>query len=120
MFLANEQFLIQLIFRISKTILLNDLKTDRDFVKRITAQIVEKIGTKENIRLKVSHEDYANLDGLRDFLKLQFPDLKNIQIDASDDLGLGGVKVETDLSRINASVESQLKAIESALLSGET
>ena len=112
---ANEQFLIQLIFQIAKHILLDELKTDREYVKRLTSQIIEKLGAKENIRLKVSREDYANLEQIRDFLKGHFPDLKNVQIDPSDDLELGGVKVETDLSRINASVEAQLKSVQAAL-----
>jgi flagellar assembly protein FliH len=120
MYLANEQFLIQLIFQISKTVLLTDLKHDRNLVKRLTAQIIEKIGAKENIRLRVSQEDYKNMEGLRDFLKVQFPELKNIQIDPSDDMLLGGVKIETDLSRINASVEAQLIAIHDALVLGDT
>ena len=116
---ANEQFLIQLIFQISKHILLAELKTDREYAKRLTSQLIEKMGAKENIRIKVSRDDYANLEQLRDFLKTQFPDLKNVQIDVSDDLNLGGVKVETDLSRVNASVEAQLNSLELSL-SGES
>jgi flagellar assembly protein FliH len=114
-YVANEQMLIQMIFQISKHILLDELKVDREYVKRITSQIIEKLGAKENIRLKVNRDDYANLEQLRDFLKTHFPDLKNVQIDPSDDLVLGGVKVETDLSRINASVEAQLKSVQAAL-----
>jgi flagellar biosynthesis/type III secretory pathway protein FliH len=41
-----------------------------------------------------------------------------VQIDVSDDLRLGGVKIETDLSRVNASVEEQIKSIEAALMGG--
>ena len=120
MYLANEQFLIQLIFQIAKTVTLNELKYDRGFVKRITGQIIEKVGAKENIRLRVSQEDYKNIDDLREFLKTQFPELKNIQIDPSDEMVLGGIKIETDLSRINATVESQLEAIHAALVLGDT
>ena len=113
---ANEQFLIQLIFQISSHVLLGELKTDRDYVKRLSMQIVEKLGAKDSIRLKVNRDDHANLESLRDFLKVQFPDLKNIQIDLSDELELGGVKVETDLARVNASVENQLLALETSLM----
>ena len=112
---ANEAFLIQLIYTIGKQVLLEDLKADPNYVKRLAQQIVEKLGAKENIRIKVSRQDYANIEQLREFLKAQFPDLKNVQIDASDDLVLGGCKIETDLSRVNASVESQLLSIQAAL-----
>ncbi len=115
---ANEQFLVQLIFQIGKQVVLDDLKVNRDYVKRLAAQLVEKTGAKENIRIKVSREDFENVEQIREYLKAQFPDLKNVQIDPSEDLLLGGCKIETDLSRMNASVESQFRAIQAAI--GET
>jgi flagellar assembly protein FliH len=114
-YLANEQMLIQLIFEISRNVLIGELKMDRDYVKRITAEIVDKLGVKEQIKLKISRKDYENIEQLREFLKIEFPDLKNLQVEPADDMILGGIKVETDLSRINASVEAQFKAIQAAL-----
>jgi flagellar assembly protein FliH len=115
---ANESFLIQLVFQISKQVILKDLAIDRDYVKRITASIVEKLGAKDNIRIKVSKVDAENIETIKEHLKAQIPDLRNLQIEGSDELQAGGCKVETDLSRINASVENQLAAIEKSL--GET
>jgi flagellar assembly protein FliH len=112
---ANEAFLIQLVFQISKQVLLKELSTDRDYVKRITAAIVEKLGAKDNIRIKISKVDAENLDSIKEHLKSEIPDLRNLQLEASDELVAGGCKVETDLSRINASVETQLAAIEKSL-----
>ena len=117
-YLANEHFLIQLIYSIGKQVILDELKVDPNYVKRLAQQIVEKLGAKENIRIRINRQDYANVEQLREFLKAQFPDLKNVQIDPSDDLILGGCKIETDLSRVNASVEAQLNSIQNAL--GET
>ncbi len=114
-YLANEHFLMQLIYSVAKQVILDDLKVDPNYVKRLTQQIVEKLGAKENIRIRVNRQDFANVEQLREFLKAQFPDLKNVQIDPSDDLALGGVKIETDLSRVNASVEAQLQSIQNSL-----
>jgi len=115
LYAANERALIQIIFNIGKQVILKELKVDHEYIKRLSVQIVEKIGTKEQIRIKMNREDFANVETIREFLKAQLPELKNIQIEPSDDLALGGCKVETDLSRINASVESQFSAIEQAL-----
>lgn len=112
---ANEKVLIRLVFNVAKQVLLRDLKADPAYVKRLTATVIEKIGAKESVKIRFNREDFANLEQIRDFIKAQFPELKNFQIDPSDDLELGGCKVETDLSRINAAVETQLKAIESSL-----
>ena len=115
MFAANEAFLVQLIFQVGRQVLLKELSTDADYVKRLAAQVIEKVGAKENIRIKISKKDHENIEQLREMLKVQHPDLKNLQIEVAEDLALGGCKVETDLSRLNASVETQLQAIESSL-----
>ncbi len=115
MFAANEAFLIQLIFQIGKQVILKDLASDQDYVKRLVAHVVEKVGAKDNIRIRVGKKDQENIDALREMLKIQYPDLKNVQIEVSEELALGGCKVETDLSRMNASVETQLQAIETSL-----
>jgi len=115
LYAANEQFLVQLMFQVGKQVLLKELSTDPEYVKRLSSLMIEKIGAKDHVKLKISRQDSANLEQIRDDLKVQFPDLKNIQIEVSDDLSLGGCKVETDLSRINASVETQLQSIEQTL-----
>ena len=114
-FLANEQFLIQLIFQVARQVVLKELKTDQDYVKRLCLLLIERIGAKDYVKIKVSRDDFAQVEAIRDYLKQQFSELKNIQIDVSDDLQNGGCKVETDLSRINAGVETQLQLINQAL-----
>ena len=115
MFVANERLLVNIMFQIAKQILLRELKTDTGYIKRLTAQIVEQIGAKDHVRIKLSQEDYQSMESTRDFLKGHFPDLRNIQFEISDQIEMGGCRVETDLSRIDASVETQLIAIESSL-----
>lgn len=112
---ANESFLIGLIFQISKQVLLRELSTDREYIKRLTAHVVEKIGAKDHVRIKINPQDGGLLEQLKEHLKVQIPDLKNVQIEVSEEILSGGCKVETDLSRLNASVETQLSAIEKAL-----
>ncbi len=112
---ANESFLISLVFQVGKQVLLRELQTDREYVKRLTAHVVEKVGAKDHVRIRLGRQDAEMMEQIKEHLKIQLPDLKNIQIDAADDISLGGCKVETDLSRMNASVETQLAAIEKAL-----
>ena len=114
-FHANEQFLIQLVFQIAREVTLKEIKTDKDYVKQLCELLVEKIGAKDHVKIKIGRDDFAQVEAIRDYLKLQFADLKNIQIDVSDEFVNGGCKVETDLARINASVDTQLKLINQAL-----
>lgn len=114
-FQANEQFLIELVFQIGKQVLLTELKADPEYIKRLAVSLVKKIGAKDHIKIKIGRADFQQMEAVRDYLKQQFVELKNIQIDVSDDMESGGCKVETDLARINASVETQLQLINQSL-----
>lgn len=112
---ANEDFLIQLVFQVARQVILKEVKTDREYVKNLCVQLVEKIGAKDHVKIKVGKDDFDQVEAIREHLKQQFVDLKNIQIDVSEEFNSGGCKVETDLARINASVETQLQLISQAL-----
>lgn len=112
---ANEDFLIQLVFQVAKQVILREVKTDHEYVKNLCVQLVEKIGAKDHVKIKIGKDDFDQIETIREHLKQQFVDLKNIQIDVSEEFTSGGCKVETDLARINASVETQLQLISQAL-----
>ena len=112
---ANEAFLIQLVFQVARQVTLKEIKTDPEYVKNLCGLLVEKIGAKDHVKIKVGQADFAQVEAIRDYLKQQFVDLKNIQIDVSDEFINGGCKVETDLARINASVDTQLQLINQSL-----
>lgn len=114
-FFANEQFLVQLVFQVARQVTLNEVKADPNYVKQLCALLVEKIGAKDHVKIKIGRDDFAQVEAIREYLKQQFVDLKNIQIDVSDDFVNGGCKVETDLARINASVDTQLNLINQSL-----
>ena len=114
-FKANEQFLIQLVFQVAKQVTLKEIKTDPEYVKNLCSMLVEKIGAKDHVKIKIGTNDFAQVEAIRDYLKQKFIELKNIQIDVTDEFVNGGCKVETDLARINASVDTQLNLINQAL-----
>lgn len=113
---ANEKVLIDAIFTIAKEVTLSELKTDTAYLKRLCGLLVEKLGVKDSVKIKVARSDLAKLDELKEFLKAQWPELKNLQIEATDEIELGGCKVETDLIKVNATVENQFKAIRDSIL----
>ena len=112
---ANEQFLVQLVFQVARQVTLKEVKADPNYVKSLCSLLVEKIGAKDHVKIKIGRDDFNQVEAIREYLKLQFSDLKNIQIDVSDEFTHGGCKVETDLARINASVNTQLELINKSL-----
>lgn len=119
MYAANEKVLVQMIFSTARQLILKDLKADPEYVRRLCIQLIEKMGIRDHLKIKVSKTDQENIESLKEYLKGQYSELKNIQIDASDEVQLGGCKIETNLIRMNASVESQLQAIEASFQGSE-
>lgn len=115
-FRANERYLIELIYRISRQVLLRDLKMDREYAARLCRQVVERIGVKENIRIGLSEDDFAFAESIREGLEKSFGGLRNLQIERSARVKTGGCLVETDWNAIDASIDTQLDGIYEALL----
>lgn len=112
---ANERVIVQMILMMARRVILRELETDKDYVKRLAANVIEKIGVRDYVKIKVSKEDFQAEEQLRAFLKTQFIALKNIQIQPSDELSAGGCTVETDLANIDASFDQQWESIKNTL-----
>lgn len=114
-FKANEQFLIELVFRVSRMVLLRELKTDPEYIKRLASELIERVGAKENIRIKLSADDMKVAATLKDDLEQKLGALKNLNIEASPQITQGGLELETEWNAVDASVETQLNNIHAAL-----
>src|SRR6185369_5596160 len=43
-FRANERYLLELIFRIARTVLLREAKTDKELVMRLARELIDRVG----------------------------------------------------------------------------
>ena len=111
LFRANERFLIELIFRIGKMLFLKDLSADREYVTRLTREIIENIGVRENIRVRINPAEFETTQILSDALATQIGALKNLHVEATESVPRGGVEVETQWNRIDARIETQLDGL---------
>lgn len=112
---ANEEFLIQLIFLVARKVILRDLKEDKEYLARLVRSILERVGVRENIRVKINRTDLENLELLQQNLENQLGKLSNFKVEISDEVKLGGCVVETELNEINASLSRQLGGVFEAL-----
>jgi flagellar biosynthesis/type III secretory pathway protein FliH len=113
---ANTKYLMSLVVRIGRAIALKELKTDPDYLERLIKNLIERVGVRENIRIKVSPEDAEKISGLKGGIEAHFGNLKNLQIDASAQVKSGGCLLETPWNTINALIDTQIQGIESALV----
>lgn len=113
---ANERFLVELIYRIAKMVLLRELTTDREFVSRLAKDIVERVGVRDNIRIRLHPDDYETANLLREHLDKTLGSMKNVNVEASSVIKRGGCVVETDWNVTDASIEMQLQGVYDALI----
>jgi len=113
---ANEHFLMEMTFRIAKMVMLKELATDKDYLLRLSSELIERVGLKENITIRVNLQDRQTIEMLKAELPKTMGELKNLQIEASEQVPGGGCTVETQWNAIDASIDTQLKGIYEALM----
>ena len=119
-FAANEKYLLEMIFRIARMVLLRDLKTDPEYLVRLTRELVERVGVRDHIRIRIHPDDAATLEQIREGLEKSFGALKNLNLETSPAVGRGGCLLETEWNAIDATIETQLKGIHSSLVGEPT
>ncbi len=115
-FRANEKFLISLIFRISKMVTLKELSVDKEYLVRLTRELVESVGVQNNTLLQINTEDEQFITSLREHLFKSFGEMRNLNIEVSSKVSRGGCRIETEWSAIDVNIEEEFRRIEEALL----
>ncbi len=116
---ANERFLLEVVFRIARMVTLKELSTDKEYLVRLTAELIDRVGVRENIRVRIHPEDLATVSMLQEGLAKTMGTLKNLNIQAATSIKRGGCEVETEWNAIEASLETQLQGVRDALFGKE-
>lgn len=115
---ANERFLQELIYRVARMVMLKELSTDREYVLRLTRELVEKVGVRDNVRIRIHPDDAATVGMLKEGLERALGTMKNLNVEVSNQIRRGGCTVETEWNAIDASIETQLQGVYEALVGG--
>jgi flagellar assembly protein FliH len=119
-FRANEAFLVSLVFRISRMVMLKELSTDRDYIARLARDIIERVGLRENIKIGIHASESLTIENMKEQLEKQLGELKNLTIEVSPRVKLGGCMIETEFNAIDATIETQLQALQDSLTGAPT
>ncbi len=128
-FHANEKFLIDLIFKISRMVLLKELSIDRDFLLRLSNELVNHVDAKDHIQIKIgidSQKDNQSKEDLsqdsvilKERLESNYSRFSNIKIELSDQIPKGSCKIETDLNYVDTNIDMQLENIYETLMTNQ-
>lgn len=107
--------IIDLALEISKKIIRKEVELDEMAVLRIARDAMKKIeGSREDIIIRVSHQDYDVMVTGIAFLKEQ-QEVKDISVEPSSSISPGGVYIITPTVEIDAGIEEQIKEIQDGI-----
>jgi flagellar assembly protein FliH len=115
LFEANREFLMNVIYRVAKTVLLKEISTDREYLLRLSRELIERCGLRENLTLKIHPSDAESIEMLKQGLLQSFSTLRNLSIELSDHVQGGGCILETEWGAVDASLQTQLSQVLSSL-----
>ena len=98
----------------AKKILGDELKLHPERIADIVMQALKPVTQHHKIKIYVNKEDLSLLDNQRDDIKSILDQVKIFSIEERDDVKPGGCLIETETGIINAQLENQFRALESA------
>ncbi|NUM87597.1 MAG: hypothetical protein HUU37_00195 [Bdellovibrionales bacterium] len=114
-FLANEAFLMDLISQVARMVVLKEVELDKEYLHRVVISLLHQLGTKEDMKITVSDQDFAVIEALRGAVEKEFGKLTNTAWEHSPQVPAGGVRIDTRFGVIDASVQTQIENVMRAL-----
>jgi flagellar assembly protein FliH len=115
LFQKNEKFFIDVAFQMAKMLALKEISADREYVLRLARQVFDETGIRENVCIQVHPRDLEAMEASREGIEKSLGSLKNLKIEASDEVEDGGVRIETEWNSIDASIATQLDRLQNAV-----
>ncbi|NOX36601.1 MAG: hypothetical protein GXO78_03610 [Calditrichaeota bacterium] len=106
-FSRTENYLLELVFRISERIVGAISEVHRDLIRETIRKVLQISQLSGKIKIVVHPDDLKVVQDLEPELRRGFPDLKELGFVADSTIHPGGCVVETDLGKLDARIETQ-------------
>lgn len=113
--LEMQSQILPLAMQAMKKILGAELQLNPERVVDIVLQALKPVSQNYEIKLLVSKHDKQYLEANKERIKKLLDHAKVLVIEERDDISKGGCVIETESGIINATLENQFRALESAL-----
>ncbi len=112
-----QKKMLPLTLSAAKKVLGEELRLDPDRVVDIVLNSLKPVTQHKKIIIYVNKDDYNRLEKSKSKIKKIFEHLQSLSIQERDDIEPGGCIIETEAGIINAQLENQWRAMESAFQS---
>ncbi|MEN9654472.1 MAG: putative type secretion protein SctL [Chlamydiota bacterium] len=109
-----QEQMMPLVIAAVRKILGDELKLHPDRIVELIMTALKPVTQHKRVVLYVNKDDLAEIEKGRPKIKKMFQHIDHLSIQERDDISPGGCIIETEAGIINAQLENQLRALESA------
>lgn len=110
-----QKAILPLVLRSTKRIIGEELEINPQSVVHIVMQAIKSVSQCRHVRLFVNKGDLDNVEAEKSKIRTLFEHLETFQIESSPDVAKGGLIIETEKGILNATLETQFRALERAM-----
>lgn len=107
----NESFIMELLFHMAQKIAMDEIKNRPEVILSVMKEAIQSAQTEEKVQIFLNLKDFQFVNSVKDQLGKEFDFLKNVKLDSSEDIQVGGCKIETNYGVINASLEQRISKL---------
>lgn len=111
----NETHLVQLAFHMAKRLAAAEIQANPEIVTEIVRQSVEVAQNEQNVLIFVNPSQLQLLETLKKEQSREFEFLKNVKLEPSEEVSVGGCIVQTNYGEIDARFEQRVEKLWAAL-----
>jgi len=112
----HEQEILKLITNIARKVIDYEVTLNPKIIMRLVKNSIELLNEKEEVKILVNHDDWANVRDNLKSLSLSVDMPKNIEVVPCETIEQGGCRIDFKFGSIDADIESQYTEIKRKLL----
>ncbi len=112
---SQEAEMVAFVLQIARQVVKTEVTQNPEVVAQVLQNALRRVTDKDQVRIRVSLPDAAQVRGMREDLLNLMDGVKNLEIVDDRRIGQGGCVVETNAGTIDAKIETQLDEVERAL-----
>lgn len=115
--LANNsrQDMLRLVMAVAEQIIRREIAADPAVVMTIIENALQSSVRADQYRIRINPDDLEKVNEKKPLFLASISGLKNLSIEADASVSAGGCRVDSDLGEVDATIETQLEAIQQVL-----
>lgn len=112
---SSRQDMLRLVIAVAEQIIRREVAADPKIILTIIENALQSSVRADHYRIRISPDDLEKVTQQKPLFLASISGLKNLSIEADASISAGGCRVDSDLGDVDATLETQLEAIQQVL-----